>query len=75
MKIWRPERGMVVRLTDQGLRQVQGLRSQAEVHAQVRGVAVVEVSPAHTTPPTWNVDLAAPFAHLLLTSEDVELAK
>jgi hypothetical protein len=66
---------MVVRLTDHGLKQIGGLRSNAEVQAQQRGVAVIAVSRAHTTPECWNVDLAAPFAHLLLTSPDVELVR
>jgi hypothetical protein len=74
-RIWRPERGMRVRLTDEGLRQIGGLRSNEEVHAQVQGVPIVEVSRAGTTPECWNVDLAGPFDAYLLTSPDVELMK
>jgi hypothetical protein len=73
-KIWRPERGMVVRITDDGFRQFRP-RNAAEARAAVEGVPVVGVSLAYTEPEVYNVDLAAPLDWPLLTSLDVELVR
>ena len=62
---------MIVRLTDAGLHQLGGLRTNEQIRAQMRGVAVTAVSLAYTVPEVYNVDLAAPFERFLLTSCDV----
>jgi len=70
-RIWRPERGMKVRLTNTGFGQVR-LRSREEARAAVEGVVVTGVSRAYTEPECWNVDLAPPLDAFLFTSQDVE---
>lgn len=71
-RIWKPRFGQLVRLTFQGMNQVGGINTPEQLNAQNTGFKVTRVSLAHTEPEVYNVDVDGPFAHLLLTSCDVE---
>lgn len=70
-RVWKPRVGQKVRLTEMGMRLIDGLRSWAEVEA-ARAMVVTRVEEAGTVPECWDIDVDGPLGMYLLTSECVE---